>query len=296
MNKQGYGYFCLILATLFWGGNYIFGKILSQDLHPIILNYSRWFPAAVVMLLLFYKRLPPYRAEIYKSWKIITALAILGIIIFPVFTYQGLTSTSALNSSIYLAVVPIVVIFINRLVFGDPIRSTALIGAIVSFLGVLWLLSRGELSNLLALDINRGDLWAMGAALAWALYCCIIRLRPALLPNSVFLTCLITSAMLLFTPIFLYVYLQTDIPIYSAFTTEQWEIIAYLIIGPSILSYAFWNYGISVVGGEKGAVFTNTTPLFAAALSILILGESLYIYHIISAILIVFGLLLCNRK
>ena len=43
MNKQGYGYFCLILATLFWGGNYIFGKILSQDLHPIILNYLAGF-------------------------------------------------------------------------------------------------------------------------------------------------------------------------------------------------------------------------------------------------------------
>ncbi|SPY32035.1 RhaT protein [Pasteurella canis] len=24
--KQGYGYFCLVLATLFWGGNYLFGK------------------------------------------------------------------------------------------------------------------------------------------------------------------------------------------------------------------------------------------------------------------------------
>ncbi len=40
-HKQGYGYFCLLLATLFWGGNYLFGKILSTDIPPIVLNYAR---------------------------------------------------------------------------------------------------------------------------------------------------------------------------------------------------------------------------------------------------------------
>ena len=296
MQKTGYGYFCLILATLFWGGNYMFGKMLSNEIAPIILNFSRWFPAAVILLLLFGKRLSPYWQTIRKTWKILTALAVLGIIVFPVFLYQGLQTTTALNASIYLAVVPIAVLFLNRLVFADPIRPFVLLGAVISFIGVLWLLSQGEFNRLWQLDINQGDLWAIGSSVAWAVYCCVLRLRPSELSNSVMLTIQVTIAMLIFTPLFLGQLAVTDSSVFARITTQQSWIILYLIIGPSILSYAFWNYGMSIVGGTKGAAFTNATPLFAAALGILVLGEQFQPYHAVSALLIVTGLLLCNKK
>ncbi|SPY32034.1 EamA family transporter [Pasteurella canis] len=75
--KQGYGYFCLVLATLFWGGNYLFGKMLSNDIAPILLNYSRWLPAAFILLLLFGKSLPQFFPIIRQNWLILTALALL---------------------------------------------------------------------------------------------------------------------------------------------------------------------------------------------------------------------------
>ncbi|MFD1805131.1 DMT family transporter [Pasteurella oralis] len=294
--KQGYGYFCLILATLFWGGNYLFGKILSNDIVPIVLNYTRWLPAAFILLFLFGKNLPTYFPLIRQNWLILTALALLGIVIFPVFLYQGLQTTTALNASIYLAVVPIVVLFLNRLIFADPIRPMSLFGAITSLVGVLWLLSHGELRRLYQLAINQGDLWAIGSALSWALYCCIIRLKPVSLPNAMMLTAQVSVAMLLFTPVFIWQYLQLDHNFISKLNSHQYWIISYLIIGPSILSYALWNYGISIVGGAKGAAFTNATPLFAAIFGILVLNEQLHTYHIVSACLIVIGLWLCNRK
>ncbi|HBO38465.1 MAG TPA: EamA/RhaT family transporter [Pasteurellaceae bacterium] len=296
MQHIGYGYFCLILATLFWGGNYMFGKMLSNDIAPVILNFSRWFPAALILLLLFGKRLPMYWHTIYKTWKILTALAVLGVIIFPVFLYQGLQTTTALNASIYLAIVPIVVIFLNRVAFGDKIRPVVLLGAMISFIGVLWLLSHGELRRLLVLDVNRGDLWAIGSAIAWAIYCCVIRLRPADLSNPVMLTVQVTIAMLLFTPVFIGQLMITENAVWTGITSQQWWIILYLIIGPSILSYAFWNYGMTIVGGTKGATFTNATPLFAAVLGILVLNEQFQSYHATSALLIIAGLVLCNRK
>lgn len=294
--KQGYGYFCLVLATLFWGGNYLFGKMLSNDIAPILLNYSRWLPAAFILLLLFGKSLPQFFPIIRQNWLILTALALLGIVIFPVFLYQGLQTTTTLNASIYLAVVPIVVLFLNRLIFSDPIRPMLLLGAITSFTGVLWLLSHGELNRLYQLDINQGDLWAIGSAISWALYCCIIRLKPATLPNTMMLTAQVCIAMLLFTPVFIWQYLQLEQNFISTLSSHQYWIIGYLIIGPSILSYAFWNYGISIVGGAKGASFTNATPLFAATFGILVLNEQLHTYHIVSACLIVVGLWLCNKK
>lgn len=296
MNKQHYGYLCLILATLFWGGNYIFGKMLSREVDPIVLTYLRWFPAVVILLLLFAKRTLSFYPTIQKTWKILTALSLLGIVIFPLFLYQGLQTTTALNASIYLAVVPIAVLLLNRLVFGDKIHPLMLAGAVVSFFGVLCLLSQGDPQTLLQFNVNKGDLWAIGSALSWALYCCIIRLRPTDLPNAVMLTLLVAIAMLCFSPFFLWKALTASEPIISQISANHWAMIGYLVIGPSILSYALWNYGISLVGGAKGAVFTNVTPLFAALLGISVLGEALYWYHFASGTLIVLGLLMCNRK
>ena len=296
MHSTGYGYFCLILATLFWGGNYMFGKLLSNDIAPIILNFLRWFPASLLLLGLFGGKVKPYWKTIRQTWKILTALAVLGVIIFPVFLYQGLQTTTALNASIYLAVVPVVVIFLNRFIFSEPIRPPVLIGALLSFIGVLWLLSQGEVERLWRLDINRGDIWAVGSSVAWAVYCCVLRLRPASLSNAVMLTVQVNIAMLLFIPVFLGQLVVADSEVFTRITTEQWWIIVYLVLFPSILSYAFWNYGMSLVGGTKGAAFTNATPLFAAILGILVLDEPFRLYHAISACLIVTGLICCNRK
>ncbi|CDF98339.1 Putative RhaT protein [Avibacterium paragallinarum JF4211] len=270
--------------------------MLSREVDPIVLTYLRWFPAALILLVLFAKRTLPFLPIIKKTWKILTALSLLGIVIFPLFLYQGLQSTTALNASIYLAVVPIAVLLLNRLVFGDKIRPLMLAGAVVSFFGVLCLLSQGDPQTLLQFNVNKGDLWAIGSALSWAVYCCIIRLRPTDLPNAVMLTLLVAIAMLCFSPVFLWKALTASEPIMSQISTSHWAMIGYLVIGPSILSYAFWNYGISLVGGAKGAVFTNVTPLFAALLGISVLGETLYPYHLISGVLIILGLMMCNQR
>ncbi|MGR3807561.1 DMT family transporter [Pasteurella testudinis] len=291
-----YGYLGLLFAALFWGGNFMFGKIISADIPPIILNFSRWFPAAIILLLLFHRRLKPSLGLIRRYWLLLTALGILGIIFFPVFLYQGLLTTTALNASIYLAAVPMATLLINHLIFRDPIQSRMLFGAMLSFIGVLYLLIQGDPSNILHVNINNGDIWAIGSALSWAVYCSIVRLKPSQLLNSVFVTALVAIGVLLFTPVYLYTVIQGESAVYTELSANQWWIVLYLIIFPSILSYVFWNYGIGVVGSAKGASFTNAVPLFAALLSILILREPIHVYHLISSILIISGLVLCNRK
>lgn len=296
MTTALYGYLGLLFAALFWGGNFMFGKIISHDINPIVLNFSRWFPAAIILLLLFQRQLKQHLPLIRQHWLLLTALGILGIIFFPLFLYQGLQTTTALNASIYLAAVPMTTLLINRLLFNDRVALRMLIGALLSFVGVLYLLVQGDIANILHLNINNGDIWAIGSALSWAVYCSIVRLKPTQLGNSAFVTSLVTIGILLFAPFYLYALAQGESAVYFELSVNQWWIVLYLIIFPSILSYIFWNYGISVVGSAKGASFTNAVPLFAAMLSILVLQESIRFYHLISSILIICGLLLCNRK
>lgn len=288
------GYASLILATAFWGGNFVLGKVLSNVIEPITLTYLRWFPALIILACLFYR--PTIKAfPIIKTSKMLMwSLGILGVVLFPATLYQGLKSTSALNASLYLAVVPVLVLFLNLFFFREKIKPVIFSGALLSLIGVIWLLSQGDLTRLAQLEINQGDLWTIASAVSWAIYCCIIRLRPSGINNTAFLTALVGLAVLSLTPFFLYEFWQTSAKTLQNLTAYQWLGVAYLVLGPSILSYAFWNYGISIIGSAKAAVMTNFTPLFAALFSILLLNEAIHSFHVISAILITAGVLICG--
>lgn len=290
------GYLSLIIATLFWGGNFVLGKVLSGTIPPITLTYLRWLPAFLILAILFYR--PTLRAmkELKSGLGVMWILGLLGVILFPATLYQGLKTTTALNASLYLVVVPVLVLFLNWIAFKEKIRPIILAGAIISLLGVFWLLTQGDMFQLAHLSVNNGDLWAIASTISWAVYCCVIRLRPNGISNTAFLTILVGLAVITLTPFFIYEYFTESANILVNLTALQWSGVGYLVIGPSILSYAFWNFGIAIVGSAKGSVMTNFTPLFAALFSILLLNESVQSFHIISAILITVGVLICSYK
>ena len=47
----------------------------------------------------------------------------------------------------------------------------------------------------------------------------------------------------------------------------------FVAVGPSIVAYRCWGLGVALGGPALAAFFANLTPLFAALLSALLLGE-----------------------
>ena len=53
-------YMFLVLAVLFWSGNFIFGKLVSNSITPMQLSFYRWFFVLILLLpyiLLHYKNI-----------------------------------------------------------------------------------------------------------------------------------------------------------------------------------------------------------------------------------------------
>lgn len=289
-----WGYLSLIVATAFWGGNFVYGKLLSQAVSPISLTFLRWLPAFLILFLLYHRPTLQAVKSLKSGWGVMWSLGVLGVVLFSLTLYQGLKTAPVLNASLYLAVVPALVLLWNRLFFNEKIPLPILFGTLLSLFGTFWLLSQGELSRLLNLNINYGDLWAVGSAVSWSIYCCVIRLRPANISNTVFLTILVGVALIVLTPLFL-----LEVAFYGAnflqeLTASQWLGVGYLVIGPSVLAYAFWNFGIAQLGSSRGAVMTNFTPLFAALCSIVFLDEQVQSFHLISALFIGIGVWICS--
>jgi drug/metabolite transporter (DMT)-like permease len=70
----------------------------------------------------------------------------------------------------------------------------------------------------------------------------------------------------------------------------------FVAIGPTLLAYRAWATGVARLGPSVDGFFANLTPLFAALLSTLLLGEPPQLYHAAGFVLIVGGIWVSARR
>ena len=288
-------YLLLSLAALFWGGNYVVGHLLVAQVDPILLSETRWLLTAALLMGLYYPQVKKQWAEMLKAKGIVFFLALCGQVLFPVTLYIGLQYTSSLNAAIYLSTTPALVLLINKLLFKETITRRNVAGVLLSSLGVIYLVLQGDLLHLDTLEnLNRGDVWTMGSAASWAIYCAFLRLKPATIGGNPFVAVSATLGALILLPL-LFVNLAwqphlPDFPLNGAFLLG----LAYLVIFPSWLSYLLWNKGILAIGATRGEIYSHLIPLSGGVLSILFLDLPVQSFHLVSALFIAFGIVLCS--
>ena len=116
-----------------------------------------------------------------------------------------------------------------------------------------------------------GDLWAMGSALSWALYCSLLRLKDRRIPANGFVAVSSLLGALILLPIVIFWLMRHPAQDWAA-RREPFFLSgpAYLVIFPSWLAYLFWNKGIATIGATRGEIYTHIIPL-RRVLSILFL-------------------------
>ena len=91
--------FYLVLACLFWAGNFIVGKAASIiDIPPISLNFYRWFLAWLVLLPFTYKELLNNRKIIFDNIFLFSLLGILAVTVFNSALFYSLRHTQVITT------------------------------------------------------------------------------------------------------------------------------------------------------------------------------------------------------
>lgn len=190
------------------------------------------------------------------------------------------------------------VLLINRLIFRDPVSGRNWLGVAFSTLGVMILLFQGNPLHAASLHTFAiGDLWAMGSALSWALYCSLLRLKDRRIPANGFVAVSSLLGALILLPIVIF-WLMRHPAQDSAAWREPFFLsgLAYLVIFPSWLAYLFWNKGIATIGATRGEIYTHIIPLSGGVLSILFLHTQPQAWHLFSALFIMLGIVICSWK
>lgn len=283
----------LALASLIWAGNFVVGRALRDDYQAIALNYFRWSVAICVLLPFTFTIVKQNLPVLLKHWKYMLLMSVTGIVGFHVCVYHGLQSTLAINAMLFQSISPVLIIIGSRLMFHEHIYPKQVFGLVISLVGVVALLTHGDINQLLALQVNRGDLWMLVAVIMWSAYSVILRRKPAEIPANAFMTGIALYAMFLMTPLYLY-----SKPVGAlGITIGPGMIGALLYIGimASVVAYFCWNFGVSRIGPNRAGMFLHLIPVFGAVLSMLFLGESLQLYHILGIVLIASGIVLSNQ-
>lgn len=285
-------YASLICAALFWSGNFIVGRALKGSVDPVPLNFWRWTVALVLLLPSSYAGLLRHRAIIRSHWKLIAALGFTGIAAFHTCVYQALTQTTAINALIILSTSPMVIVLLSWAFFREGIRAAQGLGLLVSFLGALVLISRGDVNALYHFEFNRGDLWMGVAVPLWAAYSILLRKAPRELPQLLTLTSSVVAGVIFMVPALgVSLYLGQRMPV----TPVNVMALLYISIFASVLAFFCWNRGVASIGPVRAGIYIHFMPLFGAVLSIWFLNEGIALYHLAGALLVGIGIVLTNR-
>ncbi len=286
-------YFLLSLGALFWSLNQVFGRGLRDEIPPMAFAFWRW---AIAMIVLLPFALPKFIRQwpiIRAAWKPLLILGIFGTAFHNALQYVGLQYTTATNGLLLNSVIPIMVIAFSWLFLGLRLSSIQRIGVVLSLIGVVCIVIQGDLSILRALAFNQGDLWVLIGISLWVVYTIFLRWRPPSLDPITFLWIIGMVGLIGITPFFAY---EVSSGRHLIASPQSLSVLVYTGLFPSILAFIFWNYGVKQIGPNRASLFLHLVPVFGSIVSILFLGERLFLFHFVGIVLIFSGIYLSTAQ
>ena len=276
----------LVLAALFWSGNFVAGRYLRGAIDPVSLNTLRWALGLAIFAPFVLPACLRHRAALRAHWRYLLALAATGVTAFNTMVYVALTQTTATSALLVLALLPAAILLGAAAIGASRPTAVQWLGTAVSLGGVAVLVSRGDLAALAAFQVNRGDVWMLGAVVFWAAYSLLLQRRPADLPPKVALA----GSMLLGVGLMLPLVALTWPSVHVSPDPAALAALGYIVVFPSVLAFQLWGYGVATLGPERAGQFVNLMPVFGPVLAVAILGETIVVAQIVGALIVFAGI------
>ena len=283
----------LVLANLLWSGNWVIGRAVRESFDPVALNFWRWLVAALVMAPLGLREALASRAAIGRHAGLFALLALSGVVGFQTLVYLGLRTTTAINAVLINAAGPLFMIACSWLLEREKASLRQIAGMLISFLGVLIIVSRGDSQTLLHLEFHRGDAWILVAMPMWGLYSVLLRRAPAELRGTGFAFTIAAIGVAMLLPLYL---LDAARGPWRAPSAAEALAVLYIAVAASVAAFLAWNRGVAVVGANAAGFTLPLLPAFGALLAMIFLGEAFQGFHAAGFMTIVAGVALATSR
>ena len=287
----------LSIAPLMWASNAVIGRMINDLVPPMTLNFFRWLLAFLVLLPLAHRVL--HRDSLmWRHWRRFGLLGLLSVGAYNSLQYLALHTSTVMNVTLVASSIPIWMLGLGWLLHGEKISPRQAWGAVLSIGGVLIVLSRGDAAVLMQMRLVPGDFYVLLATASWAGYSWMLA-RPTEPPSIRQDWTAFLLAQVFFGLLWSGLFVAGEWAWTPARIQWSWPVVAalvYISLGPALLAYRAWSAGIERAGPAVASFFSNLTPLFAALMSTIFLGEWPSLYHALAFGLIVGGIVVSSRR
>lgn len=288
----------LTVPPLLWAGNAVVGRAIAPLISPMTLNLLRWAIAFVLLLPLAAWVLRP-DSLLWAQWRRFLLLGLLSTSGYNALLYLALNTSTPINVTLVGASTPVWMLLIGRLIYAQAITPRQMVGALLSVIGVVVVMCRGDWAQLTRLHWVMGDVYVLLASMGWAYYSWLLA-RPT--PESAPIRAdwaAFLLAQIVFGMVWSVSFASAEWALTDARLQWGWPLaatLAFIACGPAVLAYRSWGAGVTRAGPAVAGFFINLTPLFTALLSSAVLGEAPQAFHGLAFIMIVSGIVLSSRR
>jgi drug/metabolite transporter (DMT)-like permease len=285
-------YLLLSITALCWAGNAIVGRSAAGHIPPVTLSFLRWGLAFLLILPFTWKQFRQDWPAIRARLPLMILISIAGIGAFNTLQYWALEYTEALNTLVLQSSGPLIVAMWSFALLRVHLTLAQALGILVSFGGVLIIISHGEPAMLSRITFNKGDLIFLIAMVVFGLYSVLTLKRPPIHGLS-FVTFTFGCGAASLIPLLLWELHARPLMVLDSRNLLS---LLYVAVFPSTIAYLCFNRGVLLIGANRAAPFLHVVPVFGSVMAFVFLGERPQLFHLIGFVLVLAGVFVASRK
>ena len=283
----------LLVAAVAWGGMYGISQVALQSLDPYAMTTIRYGVGALFFCLLLWLKEGTgafrFDGQFLRLW----LYGSCGFCGFSILLFHGLMHAPAEHGAVIASLMPLISALISWARHGKRPDATTLLCTLIAITGVVLVISRGEVDNLLQLDAIKGDLMIILDVTCWVIF----SMGMSNLPHwsSSRYTALSCCAGLI--TIFAANIIATLVGVSALPTPARVEPVlfemSYLILAAGVLAVSCWSSGVVRMGAINSLLFMNMIPVSAFVIGFL-QGREIHPMEIYGMSLVIMALLANN--
>ncbi len=277
------------LVPFLWTVNIVASRQAPGVVSPNVLALGRWALAGSILTVFSARELWQHRCVLWQQrWRYLL-LGGCGMWICGAWVYLAGESTVSMNISLIYASSPVLIAMGSVLWLKEHFSMRQLWGVVLAMSGVVHVIVQGQWANLSAVKLVPGDLWIVGAAVAWAAYALLQRRWPSVMSSTAQLAAICLGGVLVILPFALWELASAHTPSIGANALGLMVLTALL---PGVMAYWIYGWAQKVLGASRVAVTLYLGPLYTAVVAWGVLNEPLGGFHLVGGLLILSGVAL----
>jgi len=270
-----------------WGGGWTALKILTESVPVEILSFWRFLIMFLAFIpMLFYIKKPLHLPR--KSAPYIIGSAVLNVL-FMIFAYLGVERSTAGSGGVIITVLsPIFTFMLTLLVLKTSYHKLQYIGLFIGLIGGAIMLNIQDLNGF----FNGGEFYFILCAMTWAGVTLLAQHSHShihAIHYSFFIAGFATFILFIVT-------LFEDINMVFRQDESFWLALLYLGVLGQTVATTIYFVASRKLGSSKASSFMFLVPVFALAVSYVVLGENIKLHIVIGGFVSLFSVYLINKK